>query len=331
MKILITGATGLLGSHLAVKLLKSSHELFGARREKSSLKLLNGLAVQNGVEVNRITWEIGDLTDPTYTDTVTQGMDIVIHTAAYVSFTNNDYDLLIRNNADATANVANSCLRQGVQRLIHISSIAALGDAPGREIDENTPRATDAYVTTYGLSKYLAEMHVWRAFAEGLQGVILNPSLIIGQGNWTNDSSALIGRIAKGLNFYPGGCTGMVDVNDVVTVITTVLESTVNNERYIVNGDNICYKELFEKIALNLGVKPPSIYARPWMTSFAARVEWVYGLLTGHEPIVSKDVAAASQRRARYSNYKAVKQLGVTFTKSDETLKRVCSEYLQSK
>lgn len=331
MKVLLTGATGLLGSHLAIRLLGSGYHLYCTRREKSSLKLISSLAAQHGVDINQINWMKGDLTDPTYTDTVTQGMDAVIHAAAYVSFSNDDYHLLIKNNADATANVVDSSLRCKVKRLIHISSVAALGDVMGTEIDENTPRAENAHITTYGLSKYLAEMHVWRAFAEGLSGVIINPSLIIGRGNWSSDSSAIVHRIAQGLKFYPGGCTGIVDVNDVVSAIVAALQSSIVNERFIINGDNICYRELFSKIATNLGSKPPSIYARPWMTLLAVRMEWLYALITNHEPIFGKDVAVASQRKACYANHKSITQLEIRYTNTEETLKRVCNEYLQNR
>jgi nucleoside-diphosphate-sugar epimerase len=233
MKVLLTGGTGFLGSHILRLLLQQGHEVCALQRSSSRKDLVSNLS-------DRVHWLEGDVTDLTSLETAFEGIEKVIHCAAVVSFHPKDRRQMMQINVEGTANMVNYALDAGVQQFIHVSSIAAIGrSATRRHLSEVSKWETSSYNSQYAISKYLAEQEVWRAAAEGLSVSIVNPSVILGSGFWGENTSMFFQRIDNGLRFYPTGATGFVDVEDVATFILLLLESGKTSERYLLNGENL--------------------------------------------------------------------------------------------
>jgi nucleoside-diphosphate-sugar epimerase len=181
----------------------------------------------------------------------------------------------------------------------------------------------------YAYSKTQAEMEVWRGFAEGLKGAIVCPSVILGYGDWNRGSSEIFSRVYKGLGYYTLGVTGFVDVADVVSCMISLMESDIHSERFILNGANLSYKELFEKIAFSFGVKAPSNYARPYMTELAWRLETIKAALTFTQPRITKLISRSAHQQQYYSSAKIQETLNFGFTPIEKTLERIAALYLK--
>jgi dihydroflavonol-4-reductase len=300
MKVLLTGGTGFLGSHILRLLLQQGHEVCALQRSSSRKDLVSNLS-------DRVHWLEGDVTDLTSLETAFEGIEKVIHCAAVVSFHPKDRRQMMQINVEGTANMVNYALDAGVQQFIHVSSIAAIGrSATRRHLSEVSKWETSSYNSQYAISKYLAEQEVWRAAAEGLSVSIVNPSVILGSGFWGENTSMFFQRIDNGLRFYPTGATGFVDVEDVATFILLLLESGKTSERYLLNGENLSYQTLFGWIAAALDVPAPSVPAAPWMAELAWRIEWLREKLMGSTPLVTKESARSSVNRFTFDNSKSL-------------------------
>ena len=260
MIALITGATGFLGSYIARQLLAEGRytTIRAIRRTEKTSEWTADIA-------DKIEWRTADLTDIFSLEDAMQGVQHVYHAAAAISFDSNDHRAMLKTNIEGTANVVNAALACGVTKFTHVSSVAALGrNAASTFFDENNKWQTDPLNTTYGISKFNAEQEVWRGSAEGLNVVIVNPSIIIGAFDWRHGSPALIRTVAKGLRFYTTGSTGFVDVRDVATAISMLMQSDITNERYVLNAANATYQSFFNQVADALHVKRPDIKTTPF-------------------------------------------------------------------
>jgi len=254
--IFVTGGTGFLGAHIIAALATENVKLRVLKRKLSSTDFLKSTLKRYNVSefFDKIEWVEGDLLDYGVLNEGLKGIEYVIHAAAIVSFDNKKFKTVTNNNIKGTSNLIDASLSNNVRRFCHISSIAAIGDnEDGNLINESTEWLNFKGNSAYSISKYYSEMHVWRGITEGLKGVILNPSVIIGVGNWKTDLSSLFLKISKGHKFYTSGSTGFVDVFDVANIVKTfTLKSDVNNERFIVSAENISYKNLLLLIANSL-------------------------------------------------------------------------------
>ncbi len=320
--IAVTGATGLLGSMLVKQLSSEGIPFFGIRRKSSGNDLINGLKME---------WKESDILDSNALLEALEGATTVIHTAALVSFKAGDGESLHRINVDGTRNVVNACLALGISRLIHVSSVAALGRQKNIEIiDEDSKWVDNKLNSAYAESKYLAELEVFRGQEEGLQIDIINPSIILSQGNWKKSSAQIYRYVWQNQPFYTDGSINYVDARDVVKTITTLLQSKPTGERYIVNAGNIQLKELLSLIANQFNKRPPWIRVPGGLISLAAGVEYLRSIIAGTEPMVTAQSARSAQEKFFYDNRKITQNLGIDFRPLSETIEWTCKYYLQN-
>lgn len=334
--VFVTGATGLLGSHLLGYLAGvCGKKVCALRRHKSRLeevKEIFRLYTTDETCWEAVRWVEGDVLEPETLEDAVAASGCVYHCAAVVSFAGADKEALSDINVQGTQNVVRLCRKRGI-RLCYVSSIAALGDTrfDGDIIDEKTPMIEGTPRSLYSGSKIAAEKIVWQAIAEGLNAVIVNPSIILGPGHWDRSSSRLYIAASKGIPFYTQGICGYVDVRDVCVAMVRLAEDReLRGERFALNGGNYSYKELFTAIARHTGHHPPFICMPPWLTGIAWRVLAVAGKLTGRQPAFTRETARSSQHKSCYSALKLQKYYpDFTFRSLDETIRNIHAVYQQ--
>jgi nucleoside-diphosphate-sugar epimerase len=323
--ILVTGGTGLLGSHL-IRALVAAGKPVRALYRQQPLPQLEDLS-------GRIEWVPGDILDVSALEDAMAGVTQVYHCAAVVSFQAGDKDRLLKVNVEGTANVVNMALDAGVKKLLFVSSVAAIGRArAGVAINEECEWEDSRNNSRYSVSKFLGEMEIWRGIAEGLEAVIINPSVILGGGFWKDGSGALFKNAWKEFPFYTQGVNGFVDVEDVVLAMIRLMDSDISGERFIISADNWNYQQLFTIMAEELGRKPPHIAVRPWMAELIWRLEKVKGMITGKRPLLTKETAHTAQMKVYYENRKVLNALpGFRFRPLQDTIKRIAAAYLEDR
>ncbi len=318
MHILITGATGFLGSEVALQLVQSGQNIRCTKRPSSTIPQV--LQFYAGA----IEWVDADLMDIFALEDALQGITQVYHSAAWVSLKQADKEPMIRTNVTGTANLVNLCVQKGI-RLVHVSSIAAIGTAkPGELITENDHLDSSTESDGYALSKLESEMEVWRGIAEGLDAVIVNPSLIIGPNAGILGSGQLFETVRKGLKVYTTGSAGFVDVQDVAKCMIALMNSDITAERYIISAENRNYQQLTTEIAKGFGVKPPTILAKPWMMEVAWRFAALVSLLTGKPPMLDKIAAKSATLNKNFDNTKIKRAIGIDFKPISQTIIETC-------
>jgi nucleoside-diphosphate-sugar epimerase len=318
--ILVTGATGFLGSELALQLVKSGKTIRCTKRPSSKIPVI----LQSYAD--QIEWVDADLLDIFALEAALTGVTQVYHCAAWVSLKQKDKAAMIRANITGTANLVNLCLQHRQLRMVHVSSVAAIGLAkPGELVTENHHLDLDKEDDGYAISKLESEMEVWRGIAEGLDAVIVNPSIIIGKNAGVAGSGKLFDMIRKGFKFYTSGTCGFVDVEDVAKAIIALMNTKIAGERYIVSAENLDFKTVTTEIALGYGLKPPSISAAPWMMEFAWRGAALLSALTGADPGIDKISARSAVMERNYDNAKLKKAIGIVFRPISETIKDICT------
>ena len=330
--IFITGGTGLVGSHILLKLSQRNISFKALKRERSSLDICKDVFTYYNAEsqFNKIKWVNGDVNDIPSLEEVMKNCTKVIHAAAIVSFHNDDEETIYKINVEGTINIVNVALSAGIEKLSYISSIAALGRNTTSDIvDENCDFKISKKENNYSLSKYYSEQEVWRASQEGLDVVILNPSVILGPGDWTKGSSQIFQKIYDGLKYYTSGSTGYVDVTDVAECAIKLLESDIKNERFILNGINIKFKEAFNLIADELNVERANIKVTPFLKELAWRIELARSFFTGNRPLLTKETANSAMKNVSYSSEKIKEKLKYKFISFDKTVKDCCRFYKQ--
>ncbi|HRQ31453.1 MAG TPA: SDR family oxidoreductase [Saprospiraceae bacterium] len=325
-KILVTGANGFLGSYIVRHLLNEGYlHILAGCRAGSNLEMLSGL--EDHVELTEL-----DILDVCRLEELINEVDAVIHTAATVSFEPRLRETMYKVNVEGTANLVNVCLGKPIIKFVHISSVAALGRLKNHlTIDEQTKWSNSPFNTHYAISKYMAEQEVWRAFHEGLPAAVINPSLILGAGNWTKGSVNIVDSIYKGISFFPVGSTGIVDVRDVAKMTGLLLESPIYGERFICNGGNISYRDLFSKIAVNLKIQPPTKPLTPWLEALAWRVEAFKNRLIKKPLTVTRETLMTSSMSFAYNASKAKSMFNFEFRDPDSILQDCCNAFLKTK
>lgn len=323
---MVTGATGLLGSHLLCHLARSGEEIIALKREGSrveeTMALFSSYFPSPGEAVSRVTWVVGDVLDVESLRPHVEKVHAVYHCAAMVSFNAGDRDTLLQTNIRGTENICTLCLQHGV-RLCFVSSIAALGDAPDESvvIDEDTPEIPGSIHSLYSGSKGTSEKIVWKYVREGLDAVMVNPAIILGAGLRGRSSAKLFEQARKGIPFYTGGVNGYVDARDVCEAMIRLTNMpSIRGERFVLCGGNYSYRELFSVVARAAGKRPPYIRMVPWMTSLAWRLLAVVSWFSGKKTAFTRETARSSQHKSRYSSAKLLKTLpGFRFHTLEET------------
>ncbi|MEY3498919.1 MAG: hypothetical protein RL308_588 [Bacteroidota bacterium] len=311
--ILVTGATGLVGSHLTLQLIENGESvraIYRAENSKVATKSLFDL-YQKGNLYDKIDWIQADITDIPSLEIAFANVDSVFHCAALISFDPKDEALLRKTNIEGTANIVNFCISKNVKKVCYISTIAALGDLKSFEtiINEATEWNPEKHHSDYAISKYGAEIEIWRGQQEGLDVVVLNPGIILGPGFWNKGSGQLFSAVANGMSFYTKGFSGFVAVTDVVQLLILAMKTNLNNqingERFVIIEGNYSYEVILNTIAQALKVKKPRFYASPWLTKIAWRLDWIATTIFNQKRKLSKETARSSHSTDLYSNEKA--------------------------
>ncbi|UOB16301.1 NAD-dependent epimerase/dehydratase family protein [Abyssalbus ytuae] len=326
--ILVTGGTGLVGGHLLFYLVKQGEKVRATYRHAEKVETVKTNLFLNHEDLfDNIEWVKADILDLPSLTHAFKNINIVYHCAAFISFVPHDYKKLRCANIEATANVVNLCIENKIDKLCYVSSIAAIGKPLVKEIiTEETQWNAEAENNVYAITKYGAEIEVWRATQEGVNAVIVNPGIILGHGKWDSPSLSIFKKVKKGISFYPAGGTGFVDVEDVVKAMVKLTESDIKNERFIVIAENLSYKEVLHKIAEELKVKPPEKRVKKWQLEFLWRLDRFMGLLPGYKRKLTRISARSLNTRDFYSNDKIKKELNFVFKPVDETIKKACGK-----
>ncbi len=331
--ILVTGGTGMLGSHLLLELVQRHNVIRAIHRPSSDLQQVHYVFSLYHEDpdtlYSRIEWHEADTGDMDSLLGAFEGIRYVYHAAASVSFDPGERYTTIRNNVEGTANVVNACLEKNIRKLCYVSSSAALGQASdGNLITENTAWSPPGNRSSYPVSKYKSEMEVWRGIAEGLNAVIVNPVVIIGPGDWKKSSPLLFSVVWKGMKYYSEGITGFVDVRDVVSVMTRLMEGNFAGERYTICSENLSYRQVLEMIAGSLNRKPPHIHAGSLLVSIARKLDWIRHILTGKKRSITRETARAGLQKSYFSNEKVKKATGIEFRPVHESIRDTARFYL---
>jgi nucleoside-diphosphate-sugar epimerase len=323
----VTGATGLIGSHLVLRLMEENMPVTALFRNEKGKSEVFDLFRFYGKEnlFQQVQWVKGDVEDADDMYELTEGMHTVFHCAAIVSYHKKEASRMLEVNINGTKNIVNACIENDVKHFIHVSSISALGDSKGEIIDEETPRNFNDYHSNYSKGKYLSEQEVWRGIQEGLNATILNPAIIFGPNNCTRSSGTMIARIEKGLPALPAGGSGIVSVLDVVEVMICAARQEPTNERYILCAENIRMSELFTKIAAALHVKIGKTIAKKWQILLVFYMEAFIELLTGKRATITREIIRNYDEVKQFNGSKATRTFGFqyrnTFSSIEDTIK----------
>jgi dihydroflavonol-4-reductase len=331
--ILVTGGTGLLGSHLLLDLTRKGFKVRAIKRQTSNVdrvrKVFSYYVDNPDPLMEQIEWMNVDILDFNGIEEALSGIDEVYHAGAVVSFYPRDHKRMLKVNIEGTANLVNLAIEAKIKKFCYVSSVATLGRADNDNLtDEEAHWKPSNKNSVYAKSKYGAEREIWRAMEEGLNAVIVNPSVILGPGFW-NDNSGLFRLVWQGLNYYTKGVNGYVDARDVSQAAISLMGKSIFGERFIISSENLSYEQLFTMMAKHLGKPAPKINVPPLMTKLAWRVEWVRSAVTGSKPEVTREMAITTTQVYEYSNGKIKKAIGFEFIPAEESIKEVCGLFLQ--
>jgi len=329
--ILVTGGTGLLGSHLLLALVREHEEVLAVKRPSSDLEEVRKVFSRHSSEGNElfrlIDWVDADLMDPLGIEPLLLDVDRIYHCAGMVSFSRRDRQRMIDFNVLSTEYLVNTCLRVGGKRLVHVSSSSAIGKAPpGEKAHEDLIWAEAKDHTAYSNSKFRSEMEVWRGMEEGLDALIVNPSIILGDGFWKRGSSSLFHRVAGGMRTSTPGMTGYVGVGDVVEAMVLLMESSLRGERYILSEGDYTYSEMMEKISAGLGRPVKMKHIGQGMLLTLARLDGLRELMTGNR-VLTPEQAVAAFSSSMFSSDKIQREFAFSFSPIDKVVQQVATHY----
>ncbi|MFD1614299.1 NAD-dependent epimerase/dehydratase family protein [Gelatiniphilus marinus] len=332
--ILVTGGTGLVGAHLLYKLVSNNETvraIYRNKRKLENVKQVFSSYTENYESLFKsIDWVEADILDMPLLSDAFNGVKYLYHCAAFVSFEPDKYQLLRRTNIDGTANIVNLCISNHIEKLCYVSSIATLGNTINNQpITENTEWNPEQDNSVYAITKYGAEMEVWRATQEGVNVVIVNPGVILGAGIWHYGSGSLFKKAHKGLKYYTAGTVGLVDVKDVVSNMISLLKSDIKNERFIIVAENWTYKQFLQTLAKAVNAKPPVKEAKYGLLQIAWRMDWLTHKLTGKRRQLTKQLVTSLHSKTNYSNVKIKNATGFEFTPISESITTVGNLYLK--
>ena len=312
--ILVTGSTGLVGSHLLYHLIKDGNTVRALYRTETKIKTVKHVFSYYEKDVDslfsKIEWIQGDINDLPSLEKAFNDVTYVYHCAALVSFDPNDYRKLRKINIKGTANIVNLCIDNNIKKLCYVSSIAAIGEASKNDcISETSEWNPESDHSVYAITKYGAEMEVWRGTQEGVNSVIVNPGIIVGPGYWRTSSGALFKRIYKGQKYYTTGVSGYVDIDDVVIPMIELMKSSIKNERYILVSENLSFKDFATSVAKKLNVKPPQKEASKLLLNIAWRLDWLNYFFKRKYRKLTKQMVKSVTSDSFYSNKKILKDL----------------------
>lgn len=325
--VLVTGGTGLVGAHLLLHLVENEESVRAIYRNLDAVQKTKNLFSLYKKEAlfKKIDWIQADIIDVPSLEMAFEKVVYVYHCAALISFDPKDEDTLRKTNIEGTANIVNFCIANGVKKLCFLSSISALGDLKENEkiITEEAEWNPEKHHSDYAISKYGAEMEIWRGQQEGLETVIVNPGVIIGPGFWEQGSGLLFKKVAKGLSFYTKGTTGFIAVPDVVRMTVELMKNEHSNSRFTLVAENIAFQDLLNSIADSLKVKRPAMHASPFIVTLAYKIDWFLSNVLGQKRKLDRSTAKASYTKNHYSNEKIKTALQAEFLDIHQYIKDI--------
>ena len=329
--ILVTGGTGLVGAHLLYHLIKDNETIRAIYRSEErieAVKKIFSYYTDDASLISKIEWFKADITDIPAMIPAFVGVEKVYHCAAFISFNPKDYKEMRKVNIHGTAIIVNLSIDAKIKKLCFVGSIAAVGDSiNGDLITEENEWNKELDNSGYSITKFGAEMEVWRASQEDVEVVIVNPGVILGSGFWTAGSGKLFSQVYKRFKYYTEGVTGFVGVKDVVKAMILLMNSEIKNERFILVSENKTYKEIFFLIADAFGVKRPSKKIKSWQTTVLWRISSILAVFTKKTPLLSKYSAKSAHEVSKYSSEKIKQTLNFQFEEIQRVVKDVCSNF----
>ncbi|GAB7255638.1 SDR family oxidoreductase [Polaribacter sp. OB-PA-B3] len=329
--ILVTGGTGLVGAHLLYHLIKNDEKIRAIYRTEEKIKAVEKVFsyyTDDTSLITKIDWFKADITEVPAMIPAFKNIEKVYHCAAFISFNPKDYREMRKVNIHGTAIIVNLAIDAKVKKMCFVGSIASVGDAlNGQLITEENEWNKEEDHSGYSITKFGAEMEVWRASQEGVEVVIVNPGVILGSGFWFASSGKLFSQVYNGFKYYTEGITGFIGVKDVVKTMMFLMDSNIKNERFILVSENKTYKEVFFLIADAFGKKRPSIKIKRWQTSLLWRFASLLSFFTKKEPLLSKYSAKSAHEVSKYSSEKIEKVINFHFDKVDEVINNVVKNY----
>lgn len=315
--ILVTGGSGLLGSELIKQLLAQGSHVRA---------IFNKTPLPDFQSANLQQFQCNIL-DVIGLEEAMKDVQQVFHCAAVVTYDPSRKRELFKINIDGTTNVVNASLNTGVKKLVHVSSVSALGSIrENGPVNEGMSWTEETSSSNYGQSKYLSELEVWRGIGEGLDAVMVNPAIILGEGDWSAGSSQIFKSIHDEFPWYTEGTNGFVDVRDVAKSMIALMESNISSERFIICAENKSYREVFNLIADAFGKKQPYKKVTPLIAKIVWRLEAVKSLLTGKKPLLTKETSATAMAKVNFGNDKLLKFLpDFRYRKIEETITHTCA------
>lgn len=331
--ILLTGTTGLVGSQLMLDLLLKNEKIISLKRKNSNLCTVSAVFNSHPDLYNKIEWVEGDVLDSrSLNEIFKRTIEKVYHCAGIVSFNRKDLRTMMKVNVQGTENIVNYCLSKGVKKLCYVSSVSAINRISENEIiTEKTSWKDSKENSKYAISKFLAEQKVWQARERGLNFVIVNPTIIIGPGNWTTGSSAMFQQIWKGMKYHSRGTAGFVDVRDVSKAMINLMESNISGERFIINAENLTYKQVFSWIAEDLGRPVPSQEASKLLLNLAWRIAAAKQFLFGENSFITRETVISGSKKIQFSNEKIKNSILINFIPVRESVKFTSGVFLKEK
>ena len=326
--ILVTGGTGLVGAHLMYFLLNENRIVRAIHRKDSDLnsvkKVFSTYTSNIDSLFNKIDWVEADILDIPALTMAFDNVTHVFHCAAYINFNPAKYQKLKKINIEGTANIVNLCLAKKVIKLCYVSSVATFGNTlKNKPINEENGWNPDEKNSIYSITKYGAEMEVWRGTQEGLDAVIVNPGIIFGISPNNGGSGIISKLVTRRINYYPPGGMGIVDVQDVVKAMILLMDSNIINQQYILIGENVSYKDILDQMAKLNDKKPPSKKLSRGFLYFLSGMDWLSSKLFGTQRRLVKSTVRSMFSTPIYDSSKIKKALNFEFTPTKKTLERV--------
>lgn len=319
-KVFLTGASGLIGSYILKDLVRRDFNVKVLRRSKKGFS-----EFENN---SQIEWVDGDLFDIPLLRDQLMDCEVVIHSAAIVSFNPKEKNKMFRTNIEGTRNLVDAALDAKVRRFVHVSSVAALGKTDdGKPISENTKWTSNDERANYDITKFNAELEVWRGAEEGLEVNVVNPSVVIGVSDWLKSSSRLFKFIYQNSKFYTDGIINYVDVRDVSKTVISLVTSSDFGKRMILCAGNIDFENFYSKVAHGFSKPTPKIKIPVWLLTVWQKIENVRASIFRVSPLITKETVRSLQRPSVYNNTESLKS-GVDYTPLDESIKWITQSYV---
>jgi len=322
--VLVTGGTGLVGSHLLLKLTMDKINVRALYRTTEKLEQVKRTFSYYTSDAHslfdKIDWVKGDILDIPSLESAFEQVKHVYHCAAFISFSPLDFKKLERVNREGTANIVNMCIAEGVKKLCYVSTIGTIGRTTTNEVATEETEWNRQHSNPYAITKYLAEMEVWRGAQEQLQVVIVNPGVILGPGYWKNGSGTFFKTANKGYSYYPPGGSGFVSVADVVGIMANLMNSDIKGERFITVAKNLSYKEILSKISGSMGKKSPQKKLKLWQLQLGKFADQIRHVLTGKPRTITNSTIYGLKHPAKFDSSKVKRTLKFEFESLDDII-----------